>query len=62
MDKLELSHKTWLKKKRNESWSPLELCIHVEEDQENYYYVFKHEFVLCNNCYQDLKNFLINFE
>ena len=57
-----LSHKQWLQVKLNEPWSPLELCRHVEEDQENYYYRFSHEFVLCNNCYQDLKNFLMNLE
>ena len=60
--KNKLSHKQWVQKKRNEPWSPLELCRHVEEDQENYYYIFSHEFVLCNNCYQDLKNFLMNLE
>ena len=57
-----LSHPEWLKKKRNEPWSPLELCIHVAEDEENYYYIFSHEFILCNECYQKLKDFLINLE
>ncbi len=44
---------------RNEKDYYLEICIHTTEMQENYYYWNYIEFVLCNECYVKLKNFLL---